>query len=158
MPGGVFGSGNGGKSWSTLLADTAFVEVWFDPGAPQRVLARSLDQKLYRSLDGGASWLEISPVPDEDVSSWVVDARSTSRLLAVTRTSLYRSEDFGTSWVPEPLPQVLGDTTFVKLLASAADGTVWAGFLVQLAVDGTARQGLYRSTDFGQTWSRRAAG
>lgn len=122
---GVFRSKDGGKSWERVLfrnADSGAVDISMDPNNPRILFATMWETRrnfwnissggpgsgLFRSMDGGDTWQEISRnpgLPDGmlgKIGVAVSPARS-GRVWALIettddKTGLYRSEDFGASW------------------------------------------------------------
>ena len=103
---------------------------------------------LYRSDDGGQTW--ISTVPAEEAVSVFAVALSPEygrdqRLFAGLEGGVLRSWDGGQSWaaavLPVPPPQVL---TLAVSPAFAKDSAVFAG---------TAEDGVFRSDDGGVSWT-----
>ncbi|HYP36353.1 MAG TPA: sialidase family protein [Stellaceae bacterium] len=122
---GVFRSRDGGKSWSKVLyrdADTGAVDLAMDPRNPRILFAAFWQTRrnfwnissggpgsgLFRSTDGGNSWIEISRFPGLPTGPLgklgvaVSPARS-GRVWALVeteaeKTGLYRSEDYGETW------------------------------------------------------------
>ena len=173
---GVWKSTDRGRSWTHLgLADTRHVsEIRIHPRDPDRVYVAALghafgpnpERGVYRSTDGGARW-ERALYLDEHTGAadLALDARNPTILYAslwrVHRnfwelasggpgSGLWRSTDGGTTWT-EITPNlglpaaVLGK---IGVAASPArDGRVWA------LVESDTAPGLYRSEDFGETWT-----
>jgi photosystem II stability/assembly factor-like uncharacterized protein len=54
--GGIFVSGDGGKSWTNTLADPMLYDVTVDPGNPNRVYATGYESSAWRSDDLGQHW------------------------------------------------------------------------------------------------------
>ena len=122
---GVFRTKDGGKTWDKVLyrdADTGAVDISIDPNNPRIVFATLWQTRrnfwnlssggpgsgLFRSMDGGDTWEEISgaaglparPLGKLGVS--VSPARS-GRVFALIeaigeKTGLYRSDDHGRRW------------------------------------------------------------
>ena len=130
--------------------------------------------KVWRSDDGGASWVDITPPA-------IGEARSNDGFVAVgngdrvyaanvfqTTFQLFRSDDRGASWVPLPVPRVPAlmhrhwiVPTGERTVHVAVEGFP-PGFLPYLAgqggldaVQGTPNDGMWyaRSDDLGQTWT-----
>ncbi len=123
---GVFRSRDGGRNWQRVLysdAKTGAVDLSMDPNNP-RILFATLWQTsrnfwnissggpgcgLFRSTDGGDSWEEISRNPGMPagplgkIGVSVSPARA-GRVWALVeaeaeKTGLYRSDDYGSSWI-----------------------------------------------------------
>jgi photosystem II stability/assembly factor-like uncharacterized protein len=123
---GVFRSRDGGKTWTKVLyrdAASGAVDLSMDPHNPRVLFAAFWQARrsfwnissggpgsgLFRSTDGGDTWIEISRNPGLPTRSLgkigvaVSPARS-GRVWALLeaeadQTGLYRSEDYGESWV-----------------------------------------------------------
>jgi photosystem II stability/assembly factor-like uncharacterized protein len=122
---GVFRTRDGGKTWEKVLyrnADTGAVDVSLDTDNPRIVFATLWQTRrnfwnissggpgsgLFRSMDGGDTWQEISgapglpPRPLGKIGVSVSPARS-GRVFALveaigTDAGLYRSDDYGGRW------------------------------------------------------------
>jgi hypothetical protein len=82
--------------------------VAVDPHDPRRVYVGTLDDGIYRTLDGGAGWEQVGgPIPQRRVLAVAISpcdrANGRSTVYAGTEpTSLYRTEDDGRTWQPCP--------------------------------------------------------
>ena len=174
---GVYKSTDHGRSWVHAgLADTRHIsEIRIHPRDPDRVYVAALghafgphpDRGVYRSNDGGTSWEQVLRTSDRaGAADLALDVRNPSVLYAslweVHRnfwelasggpgSGLWRSTDGGDTWtdlrsrLPLPASAVLGK---IGVAASPArQGRVWA--LIESDTD----PGLYRSDDFGETWT-----
>jgi photosystem II stability/assembly factor-like uncharacterized protein len=122
---GIFRTKDGGKTWEKVLyrdADTGAVDVSLDPNNPRIIFATLWQTRrnfwnlssggpgsgLFRSVDAGDTWEEISAAPGlperplGKLGVSVSPARS-GRVFALieavdAKTGLYRSEDYGRSW------------------------------------------------------------
>ena len=122
---GVFRTKDGGKTWTKVLyrdADTGAVDISIDPNNPRIVFATLWQTRrnfwnlssggpgsgLFRSMDGGNTWEEISDAsglpsrPLGKLGVSVSPARS-GRVFALIeavneKTGLYRSDDYGRRW------------------------------------------------------------
>ena len=160
---GVWRSENAGGSWERLLDGDSWV-VAVDPRNSHSIWAGGT--VMFRSLDGGATWITIAGGPetypgsgepavvrnlavapwDSRVAVALFDAscRESARCLSVTR-------DGGLTWVEATSPvrwRVLG-------VAMIAPGAATPGRIVASATVGFAEdQGVWESGDLGQSWSR----
>ena len=122
---GVFRTLDGGRTWQKVLyrgADAGAVELSLDPGNPRVVFAAFWEARrsfwnlssggpgsgLFRSMDGGDTWEEISRAPGlpDDLLGKLGVSVSPARsgrvwaLIEATgnKTGLYRSDDYGARW------------------------------------------------------------
>lgn len=91
--GGVIKSTNGGRNWSTLLADLEAREIFSDP-VTSSLLYVNTSKGLLRSMDGGVTWGTIVASP---TGAFAVDRKS-GKTLYVIGDSVLRSEDRGETW------------------------------------------------------------
>ena len=174
---GVYRSTDAGRTWSHLgLADTRHIsEIRIHPRDPDRVWVAALghafgpntERGVFRTTDGGASWERVLYRDDRTgAADLALDARNPTVLYAslwqVHRnfweivsggpgSGLWRSTDAGASWTEiTPNLGVPAGATLGKIglaASPARSGRVWA------LVESDTAPGLYRSEDFGETWS-----
>lgn len=111
---GVFATLDGGRSW--LRRDVGLpnsgsfrtVDISFAPSEPARLYLASEDDGLFRSVNGGASWLPVGTASlPTDLDQLAVDPNNAQVLLVWVRNrnqgnfpaSLYRSVDGGANFV-----------------------------------------------------------
>ena len=161
---GTVGSGawlspDGGESWRRvgkgLGNESRIFALSVHPGEPRTVFAGANDG-IYKSLDGGQSFERLqSPMNRTDVWRIAIDPVDPDIIFAGTRpAALFRSKDGGAHWqklaaeIAEECPNV-GVPRVTALTVDPSDHRViWAG----LEVDG-----VRRSTDGGDSWTRIAA-
>ena len=174
---GVYRSTDRGRSWVHLgLADTRHIsEIRIHPRDPDRVWVAALghafgpnpERGVFRTTDGGASWERVLYRDERTgAADLALDARNPTVLYASLwqahrnfwelssggpGSGLWRSDDAGTTWTELtahlglPASATLGK---IGVAASPArSGRVWA------LVESDAAPGLYRSEDFGETWT-----
>ena len=174
---GVYKSSDGGQSWVHVgLSDTRHIsEIRIHPRDADCVYVAALghafgpnpERGVYRSKDGGSSWERVLGSGDRaGAADLALDAHYPNILYAslweVHRnfwelssggpgSGLWRSTDGGDTWtdlrsrLPLPASALLGK---IGVSASAAcPGRVWA------LIESDAEGGLYRSDDFGETWT-----
>lgn len=105
---------------------------------------------LYRSVDGGVTWLPSDAGIPADVSGIVVDPNDPSgnTYYVAAGDKIYKSTDGGINWASLGAPAVLGYTD----VAVTADGSVYG------ANYGGFQQGgkVFRTTNQGATWAEEA--
>ena len=174
---GVYRSTDRGRTWSHLgLADTRHIsEIRIHPRDPDRVWVAALghafgpnsQRGVFRTTDGGASWERVLYRDDRTgAADLALDARNPAVLYAslwqVRRnfwelasggpgSGLWRSNDCGTTWTEiTPNLGLPASATLGKIGVAASparSGRVWA------LVESDTAPGLYRSEDFGETWT-----
>jgi photosystem II stability/assembly factor-like uncharacterized protein len=127
------------------------------PGEPQHLYLGDIDNWVFESQDGGASWLRLSRVGGTDeqgeaadliVDSIVVDASDSKTIFAgvwrVDRPDggLYVSHDRGKSW--KPVAALQGQSILALAQAPSNPDVLAVGSLL----------GVYRSKDHGATWEQ----
>ncbi len=165
---GVFRTTDGGRSWTRVLykdAETGAIDVSFDPHDSQIVYAALWQARrqpwnfssggpgsgLYRSTDGGVTWLRLSGngLPQGilgriHVSVSGADSRRVYAMIEAAQGGLYRSDDGGVHWQRVNDDGRLSQRAwyFSTILADPKN-------LDTLYAENT---GLFRSTDGGKTF------
>lgn len=152
--GKVYKSLDGGVSWRSSSAGLTGQIVKFLAGDPERpetlyAATSSIRPGIFRSDDGGATWMRLRGAPDFTfVWSLAVAPSETPGgrgvLWVGTDLSVFRSRDGGASW-----REVLGDPTSAELFVAIAPdplhpGTVYAANLNH----------RYKTTDGGDHWQQ----
>ncbi len=171
---GVARTTDGGLTWTpvnTLLPSLDVRAVALDPSAPQ-VLYAATDLGLFKTTNG-ASWWEATGLSGVSVVDVRVDPQTTSRVFALSNSSLRRSEDGAASWQTLPVGHPVFSLTAApghpnvlyavgnEVSRSSSSGTAWTPLTtngleqpagIVLAVDpaaparlllGTLRRGAY---------------
>jgi photosystem II stability/assembly factor-like uncharacterized protein len=169
---GVFRTIDGGKTWKRVLfkdAATGAVDLCFEPGNPRIVYAtvwqgiRKAGQKgtsfgpgsgLYKSIDGGLSWTQITghglPAGDWGRSGVAVAAGARGRrvyLIVEAKEKaggLYRSDDAGATWQRATEDKRINGYWYMSEISTDPNN---ADVLY------VPLQSLYKSTDGGHTFT-----
>jgi photosystem II stability/assembly factor-like uncharacterized protein len=144
---GIYRSSDGGVTWQQSSASVFAYGVAIDPLNSSIVYAAATgwsipSSVLYRSTDAGQTWTTVTvSAPSADLLA--IDAVSTNVIYLGSQAGggLYKSTDKGLTWNPTALGQVYGVTADPTL-----SGVVYASALSSLPL-------VYKSTDFGGTWT-----
>ena len=135
-----------GDTWTEMPDLGAKVVQAFavDSSAPQTVWAAVSDDPagtaVYRSTDGGATWLPRgSGILSTRIEDLVIDSAAGTLYVATSDAGVFRTSDEGASWqaVNEGLP-----AAEIEHLAVGSGSAIYAS---------TRQQGIYRSVDGGGT-------
>jgi len=183
---GLWVTRDGGANWTSLgLANSGRIaRVVVDPANPLHLLVAVMghqfstgpDRGLFRSLDGGATWdkvlfvsdstgvtdLQINPAHPDTMyaATWTRVRRTTYRRASGPESGVWRSIDRGATWarlsvgLPTPTDSV---GRIALAVAPSKPSTVYAQITTGYSL-GYSGLGFYRSTDAGNTWSRRSTG
>ncbi len=180
---GVFVSSNLGATWTPLgashFAHASIASIAVDTTRTPRVIYAAVtygssanradaswvagdfsQNGLWRSSDGGASWISYpagtfgtcpyftnDPCPAESV---VIDPASpTGVLVSILGVGVFRSSNSGFSWTQANLPNLNGGVG--RASVAAANGVAYA---IVGAADGIEFAGFYSSPDDGITWTQ----
>lgn len=153
---GVLKSADGGNTWTqTLNRSTsqlfAIQTLKFDPSNSNTVYACATDG-LYRSTDAGVNWtkiLNLTYVSDVVISGTNIVASVGN--LGNTVKGIFKSTNNGTSWAKITSGLPASFQGFIKMDWIPSDANT---IVASIGVSETAGVNeLYRSTDFGTTWS-----
>ena len=166
---GLFGSSDGGRSWRELGALAALgarhvQALAIAPGDATVVYAgitgfgASTAGGLYKSTDGGNSWMRLTDALDTGVEAIALDPKNPETVYIGTggKAGVFRSTDGGTSWqqADSGLPRLRVKTDTGKRITETFDVT-------DLAIDpahpttlyaAAYDHGVFRSTDSGHSW------
>jgi photosystem II stability/assembly factor-like uncharacterized protein len=161
QPDSFFRSDDGGATWEPLA--TPFIAgdsgpVTVDPQTPDTLFVPSLFA-LYRSVDGGRTWADRSPVPDRfgQAARVAFDPHRPGTVFALDASSgLYRSVDGGDSWRAVGVGAgglVLGDSFILQDLAFSGDGSTLVVGARYFAPSAHPLSSFFQSDDSGATWT-----
>ncbi len=151
---GVFRSADGGATWAAASAGLPNTssdhvgDLTFDFHTPPRLLAVVWDTStyetgLYRSTDGGASWVAI--LPPSGFSSLFLGPGDPALIYLLGYNTVFKSTDDGATWTAVAVELPIN----VEIAALALDpndtGVIYAGI--------TGGAGVLKSVDAGMTWT-----
>jgi photosystem II stability/assembly factor-like uncharacterized protein len=163
--GGVWRTTNGGTSWSALMSEELSLAVgglgiarsnpstvyaatgeWTAGiGFPVDPVTRGVG--VYRTTNGGADWDLCAPIPSDVCSSVAVDPTNPSRVFVGGGLALHRTTNGGVTWdIPVGRTNGVFDGEVSDVVIDPND--------VDRVYIGVHRDGVYRSTDGGNTWTQ----
>ena len=189
---GIYKSANGGQSWTLASGDTtghsfkglSFSRILVDAVNPSILLAGAgggglatglpLQRGIYRSADGGATWVLAFQTPaGNSCTDLVYDVNNKAYYAAMRNFGFVKSVDQGLTWTPLPTPFAnnvavilqggTGTPNFARAALGAQNGVIWG-----LITDGNGAPstptpctgsatncdtGLVQSTNGGATWT-----
>jgi photosystem II stability/assembly factor-like uncharacterized protein len=151
----LYMSDNGGKDWKKiwtpdsiwilcLAIDPVFGNIYAGTGGGDS----SRTYKIYRSTDNGgiweptAGWSEIN----NTIMDIVIDPVSPNILYAGTGGVVYKSTDYGATWIPKAIIPL----AYTLLINPLSTNEIYAGSGGPYLGSG----GIYKSTDSGETWGK----
>ena len=176
---GVYKSLDGGKSWRHMGLKTSehIGSILIDPRNSDTVYVAAQGQLwnsggergLYKTVDGGKTWERVLEIDEHTgINEVVMDKDNPDILIASSYqrqrrvwtlinggpgSAIHKSSDGGKTWkkLSKGLPK--GELGRIGLsMANSAPGMVYA----LIEANGAAK-GLYRSTDYGESWEKRSS-
>jgi photosystem II stability/assembly factor-like uncharacterized protein len=127
--------------WTPLGPDGgSVVALAVSPAQPSLVYAGSTGGGVYRSEDGGATWVRASRGIDPFVMAVVADPQDASTVYEISTTSTMKSVDAGATWSTVPTP---GGPILSLAIDPHSPSTLYAG----------ATYGIWKSTDGARSWT-----
>jgi hypothetical protein len=128
----IYKSVDGGATWTPITSSGE--NSWYDISAAENgnIYAAVYGGYLYKSTDSGTSWTQMGTA-----KPWVSVCSVGTRLIGLTTTQVFYSDDLGDTWDLAAWP---GDSWF---RARSHDGVLFAC---------KAYSTIHRSTDLGATW------
>ncbi|MCU0989790.1 MAG: hypothetical protein MUE63_09475, partial [Xanthomonadales bacterium] len=174
---GVYRSLDGGKTWRNMgLRDSEHISmirihpadsdvVWVAAQGP--LWNSGGDRGLFKTSDGGETWTKILDIDaDTGVNEFVMDPADPDRIVASSYQrrrhvwtlinggpggGVHKTTDGGATWrrITQGLPE--GDLGRIGLAQAPSSPN-----LLYAIVEAEEEQGVYRSTDFGESWEKRS--
>jgi photosystem II stability/assembly factor-like uncharacterized protein len=149
---GILATRNGGGSWSSFSsfpAGIAVTSLAIDPQLSSTLYATvtyGASQGIFKSVDGGVSWLKASD--EADAVTLVIDPSDSNTIYAATSGhGLLKTADAGSSWTPASFG--LKQTYVQKLAADPQNiGALYAATQI----------GIFRTAGKGMSWSKADSG
>jgi photosystem II stability/assembly factor-like uncharacterized protein len=182
--GGIFKTTNRGATWkpvfdeegtSLSIGDIAIAPsdsniVWAGTGEPNNRQSSSWGDGVYKSVDGGETWVHVGLRDTHHVGRVVINPHNPNIVFVAAlgrlwgpndERGLYRTRDGGKTW--ERVLFINSDTGVVDVAMGADGRTLFAAAYQRRRrgwgfVGGGAGGGLYRSFDGGDTWQKLAGG
>lgn len=176
---GLFRSTDGGNSWSPIGLSSAgsIGKIEIDPKRPERMFAAAMgslfadnpDRGLYRSINSGDSWekvlflsdstgaidVVINPLQPDTIyaAMWERTRRLNRRSYGGESSGIFRSIDGGDTWqeLTNGIPTVGPRKGRIGLTISPSHPNVL--YAIYATQTGNL-EGLYKSTDHGESWNR----
>ena len=156
--GGVWKTTDGGQHWTPLTDDQASLAngaIALDPSNPDTVYVETGEENfaqdsyygagILKSTDGGATWVNlVGPFLRDKIGAIAVHPGNGQVLLCASSFGIWRSSDGAASWV-----RVLVGTG-TSVLFDPTNGDI--AYAALGSPGGGPLNGVYRSTDAGQTW------
>ncbi len=145
---GIAVSTNSGKSWTTELSgfNHSQITAIADSGKANGYYAIA-SSGVYRTLNGGATWVPAASLPGSPYGLAVDLTRATSRVYVLINNTIYRSSNGGDSWLAVKVPVEAGQT--LQRLTVDSSGTLFATDYGHT---------VYRSANEGQGWAATTIG
>jgi photosystem II stability/assembly factor-like uncharacterized protein len=178
--GGIFKSEDNGASWkpvfdeegtSLSIGDIAIAPtdpdiVWAGTGEPNNRQSSSWGDGVYKSIDGGETWIHLGLKETHHIGRIVIDPRNPDVVFVAAlgklwgpnvERGLFRTKDGGQTW--EKILYVDEHTGAVDVAIEKNGRVVYAAMYQRRRrawgfVGGGPQSGLFRSMDGGDTWQK----
>jgi len=148
---GVWRSIDGGVTWNahnTGMGNRTIYELLIDPTNPNIMVAAGSNQRIYRTIDGGANWVQSASLGNNPKD--IAFHPSNSNIVYASGTEFHKSTDGGVTWTQITNGVPTGAQRIA--LAVSPDEPNW---VYLIAGNGSGLLGIYRSIDSGTTFTTR---
>ncbi|MGE0711503.1 MAG: IPT/TIG domain-containing protein [Planctomycetota bacterium] len=162
---GVYGTADGGASFSRMANAPQVTFVSYDPSNPTTIygVVAVGSGSVWRSTDQGARWMKVGVVPATPVSGIYIDPQSPQVLYATTGdgqpgTGVYKSVDGGANWAAASTGLPADATVRTFAIDPSNSQVLYACHTTSQQGTPTTGQGLYKSTNGGASWTALGGG
>lgn len=147
--GKIFKSRDKGVSWQEIYSETheksKVLTLAINKNKPSEIYAGNTEGALFRSTDGGESWVVVKWISEKAVKEVMFGLKDTNKIYVVTETGLFKSSNGGKDWIDltENFKRFEGAD---KIYGIIADPYYNDGLFLLSAY------GLLKSTDGGKSW------
>ncbi len=156
---GILKSTNGGLTWNatglsfSIAQNVRACDLYIVPTNTQIVIAATRNG-MYRTTDGGTTWTGVKAGPFNQIAE---DPSNPNKLFAGTTgspTRIYRSVDFGATFTQLSTGLPTSNINRVEIVVSPQD----SNYVYAVYSNGSnGFDGLYQSTDGGDTWTQKSS-
>ncbi|GEM_PF-3932947 len=146
-------STDGGRTWERITQGDAIYPqavIEFDPQNHNTIYVApaqfNKQGDLLRTTDGGISWTYLENLPPIYLSSVAIDPIDPARLYSSYSNAFYGSVDYGQTW--DSIDIGFSFSARTRLAVHPISSAVYA----TVATQGASVGGIFRSTDFGESW------
>ncbi|MEK7652981.1 MAG: hypothetical protein AAB358_00645 [Patescibacteria group bacterium] len=149
--GEILKSSNGGQTWSVSyrVKNGLFLDVIIDPFNHNIIYATTEKHGIYKTIDGGRNWNSLdaglkSYAGSQDYKKLIVGSATKNNLILLTKYSMLRSKDGGTTWeIVELLPAPKSTLLYTAAVSPKNAEEIYYA----------TRTSLVKSIDGGKSWS-----
>lgn len=151
---GIYKTTDGGQSWNEQFSNSILYFRSIEFLDENRGFAGTLDGVLLRTLDGGETWENITPITSPPLTGFCgiahVGELVYSSGIWAGPAHIIKSEDIGGSW------EIINMNSYADALVDIHFDTPEEGFVT--GQDETGASTILQTTDGGETWQKRYSG
>ena len=135
--------------WMNIGPDTgAVLTMAVDPSQPGTIYAGTFEAGVYKTTDGGASWVAPKPEFQVGVSALVIDPQNPRVLFSGNFGGVFKSTDGGASWFA--INNGLDGTSPICMALDPSNSNVI--YAATDMIDSSDQERLFKSTNGGASW------